>query len=1250
MHKHHNSHTINKFIQMKKYIRNVFIDILIISLKSVFCFGQDNLGLQPYNVLVNSPNTASLGVYGDIPVGNYTGTPNIDIPIFEINLNGMKIPISISYHASGIRVQQEASSIGLGWALNAGGQIIKNIRDEEDHEVTMLDEGVVHGYYNAKALFNQYIDEGSPFPDLTVTGDSAIDVVECVNFINTMLGSDTEPDLYSYNFCGHIGKMITGAEEYQPVGHGDAKKGLLLSPKEYLDFSFKNNSWVAKDITGYTYYFKTFETTAMEFGSYGSLPNEFLNSTFSMSSHESIKSTIRNQGNGIFFVSAWLLDSIVSPYNSKVSFEYVKEFVEMPLSMTENANYLTGVTGVAPAEYHPDLYPKRTYIMSFSTILQTVLKKITWDGGEIIFNTTGRNDLISTGTNVVQKISGIQVYNKGGVLIRDFVLEHTYHGNQSSLSPGYEHRLLLTKITENKSDATYSFAYNMGALPSKNSLNTDIWGFYNGHKGIPSFLNSEYKLYTVPSAKIKNDLTGGYISITGTNKNVDPLSLLHGMLETITYPTGGKSFFEFEPHRVSDPQKIIPTPNEYLNYEYQDVAGISYSLSATPHNRYVSTLYFPFELNENCSHARLLINHSPLLLEPHPDFDLYEPFLRISIQKLENGVYNNIPFNLDGPVPRQITGYDVEIFPNGNTETLGITAALTSDQYRLAVTKDDFISENFFFSVGLKVYMKVESEEEENTNMVGGVRIRKITHIIDDKTETTEYKYLSADGSKSSGRLMSTPLFFAYIVQRVESRSPVTVDYRLERHYVRFSSNPFQVQAYTAQGSHVGYDDVQVYMHKEEGYVNYSYKNFAGITQTLNHIKLPIIEPAFNGLLTRISYYNADLELVKKETYTYDHLMGERKYYAFAKDKEQLLGNDFWNPLDLHNAIICYNIPSFITRLNEKRTADYFSTGTGIVETISYIYDSNYFLPISTQTISSQVKNIKEITKYPFDYSDAVNVEMVGKSLLGLPIEKISLVDDKVVASNKMVYKDTLNMYLPVKIFAFRSNVPVNISNYESGYVEEVILSNYNKKGKPGLVKKFDNTKIIHLWGYQNQYLITKAENASYTDIACTSFEDDCSGSNWIVGSTSRNTGDARTGEKSYNLGSGQITKTGLSVNDTYIVSYWSRSGTVSISNSSGSVKTGRTAGGWTHYEHTIIPSTATIVLSGNSIIDELRLYPLDALITTYTYRSLVGMTSETDPSGRTLFYEYDGFGRLQYVRDDNGKIIEEYHYHYRDQ
>jgi YD repeat-containing protein len=53
--------------------------------------------------------------------------------------------------------------------------------------------------------------------------------------------------------------------------------------------------------------------------------------------------------------------------------------------------------------------------------------------------------------------------------------------------------------------------------------------------------------------------------------------------------------------------------------------------------------------------------------------------------------------------------------------------------------------------------------------------------------------------------------------------------------------------------------------------------------------------------------------------------------------------------------------------------------------------------------------------------------------------------------------------------------------------------------------------------------------------------------------------------------------------------------------------------------------------------------------IWTYTYNSrpLVQMLSETDPAGKIFYYEYDGFDRLQLVKDKDGNILKRYDYKY---
>lgn len=67
--------------------------------------------------------------------------------------------------------------------------------------------------------------------------------------------------------------------------------------------------------------------------------------------------------------------------------------------------------------------------------------------------------------------------------------------------------------------------------------------------------------------------------------------------------------------------------------------------------------------------------------------------------------------------------------------------------------------------------------------------------------------------------------------------------------------------------------------------------------------------------------------------------------------------------------------------------------------------------------------------------------------------------------------------------------------------------------------------------------------------------------------------------------------------------------------------------------------------------LNQLRQLLLNALVTTYTYKPLVGITSFTEPNEQTTYYDYDGFGRLKevYIKNGNPKqVINSYEYNFK--
>src|SRR4249919_3330363 len=156
---------------------------------SILCRAQDTANTLG-KVSIASPNAASLGKYGDMPISYNTGTPQISIPIYTAESGSMKLPVSLSYHASGLKAGETASWVGAGWSLSAGGMITRSVMSAPDDRGFSINN-VWKGHYSDYG-FNSYLN--------TASGQ-----IDDMAFARG--NKDGEPDLYFFNFAGFTGKF-----------------------------------------------------------------------------------------------------------------------------------------------------------------------------------------------------------------------------------------------------------------------------------------------------------------------------------------------------------------------------------------------------------------------------------------------------------------------------------------------------------------------------------------------------------------------------------------------------------------------------------------------------------------------------------------------------------------------------------------------------------------------------------------------------------------------------------------------------------------------------------------------------------------------------------------------------------------------------------------------------------------------------------------------------------------------------------
>ena len=186
-----------------------------------------------------SPEVSNLAKYSEVPVSYYTGVPNISIPIYTLKGQSISIPISLSYHAGGHKVTDIASRIGLGWSLNAGGQVYRVMRQLPDDLYNN------YGYLTTMHTIEEY--ESS-------TIEEKDDLLKLAKEFESV---DYAPDEFHFNFLGHSGKFMFNQNRTTENPKGEMvffpESDIQVEP--FFDSSGKIITWKIITTEGHTYFF-----------------------------------------------------------------------------------------------------------------------------------------------------------------------------------------------------------------------------------------------------------------------------------------------------------------------------------------------------------------------------------------------------------------------------------------------------------------------------------------------------------------------------------------------------------------------------------------------------------------------------------------------------------------------------------------------------------------------------------------------------------------------------------------------------------------------------------------------------------------------------------------------------------------------------------------------------------------------------------------------------------------------------------
>ena len=501
------------------------------------------------------------------------------LPLYTYKDEDFKIPISLDYRFDGCRPAQPAGTVGMGWSLNCGGVITRQVVGLPDdyiryiNTIGMDDEPIETaecGFYFA-AMKTTPVN-CTNLPELLET-DAMMDINHCISQVSPTIvnigGSllpmlmGTSP-LMSANTIYSYQETFTGGPYFDPCS--DIYHFSL--PEVSGDFVIQPDGRV-----------KVYNCSSPE----GEVSvNIFFSSNPSTSYYNSCI-TLRFRGS--IYVFGGDLNHLEYQYEAATQ-GYNNPYDIQRLCFT--ALYLKSVTAAngriveffrnAPApcnsvRWNPTVkygnitgLPDRTD-PTVSNTLSWVLQSIAVDGdtlvrfhyGDKTWAEFGRNAFCrfspaqythvlptyqaviqpdsEEGYNVNNRLSSVVIHNRAGEQIDSISLNQHYSSHTSSYCP----KMFLDDVTGNA--GTFSFHYDYATendiWPPVDTVVTDHWGYWNGQGGSYAGTSTHRQRNSL------YDLDPSFL------KEADSTYASRGALRRIDYPSGGYSLIDYEINKAT---------------------------------------------------------------------------------------------------------------------------------------------------------------------------------------------------------------------------------------------------------------------------------------------------------------------------------------------------------------------------------------------------------------------------------------------------------------------------------------------------------------------------------------------------------------------------------------------------------------------------------------------------------------------------------------------------------------------------